>query len=190
MSDAEVAASLTRSHAAYRSWHTKDLAERCALRQRIADLHRQHSIDLAKLMTLEMGKPITQAKAEVELSAAIYEYYATSGEKLLADEELDIAGAGQSSGQLPSDHSWASCRGTSPITKWRGSSPPTCAGQHHPAQARQQLPATSTAHCRNRRRGRGPGRRLPEPHRHLRTGRGHHRQPQTPRRIPHSANSD
>jgi acyl-CoA reductase-like NAD-dependent aldehyde dehydrogenase len=95
MTDSEVSASLTRSLAAYRSWHTKDLAERCALLQRIADLHRQHSIELAKLMTLEMGKPISQAKAEVELSAAIYEYYATSGEKLLADEELDIAGPGR-----------------------------------------------------------------------------------------------
>lgn len=95
MTDAEVADSLTSSHAAYRSWHMKDLAERCTLLQRIADLHRQHSIDLAKLMTLEMGKPITQAKAEVELAAAIYEYYATSGEKLLADEELDISGAGR-----------------------------------------------------------------------------------------------
>lgn len=95
MTDTEVAASLKRSHAAYKSWHTKDLAERCALLQQIADLHRQHSVDLAKLMTLEMGKPIVQAKAEVELSAAIYEYYATSGEKLLADEELDIAGAGR-----------------------------------------------------------------------------------------------
>jgi acyl-CoA reductase-like NAD-dependent aldehyde dehydrogenase len=95
MTDAEVTASLTRSHDAYRSWHTKDLVERRALLQRIADLHRQHSVELAKLMTLEMGKPISQATAEVELSAAIYEYYATSGEKLLADEELDIAGAGR-----------------------------------------------------------------------------------------------
>jgi acyl-CoA reductase-like NAD-dependent aldehyde dehydrogenase len=95
MTDTEVTASLKRSHTAYRSWHTKDLAERCALLQQIADLHRQHSVDLAKLMTLEMGKPIVQARAEVELSAAIYEYYATSGEKLLADEELEIAGAGR-----------------------------------------------------------------------------------------------
>ena len=95
MTDSEVAASLKRSYKAYQSWHAKDLAERCALLQRIADLHRQHSIDLAKLMALEMGKPIAQAKTEVELSAAIYEYYATSGEQLLADEELDIAGAGR-----------------------------------------------------------------------------------------------
>ncbi|MGN7149250.1 NAD-dependent succinate-semialdehyde dehydrogenase [Arthrobacter sp. SAFR-179] len=95
MTDSEVAASLKRSYKAYQSWHAKDLAERCALLQRIADLHRQHSIDLAKLMALEMGKPISQARTEVELSAAIFEYYATSGEQLLADEELDIAGAGR-----------------------------------------------------------------------------------------------
>jgi succinate-semialdehyde dehydrogenase/glutarate-semialdehyde dehydrogenase len=95
MADSEVTASLKRSYEAYRTWHSKDLAERCALLQRIADLHRQHSIDLAKLMTLEMGKPISQARTEVELSAAIFEYYATSGEQLLADEELDIAGAGR-----------------------------------------------------------------------------------------------
>jgi succinate-semialdehyde dehydrogenase/glutarate-semialdehyde dehydrogenase len=95
MTDADVTAALTRSLDAYRSWHTTDLAERRALLQRVADLHRQHSIELAKLMTLEMGKPVSQAKAEIELSASIYEYYATSGEQLLADEELDIAGAGR-----------------------------------------------------------------------------------------------
>ncbi len=61
----------------------------------MADLHRQHAGELAELTTLEMGKPIAQAKAEVELSAAIYEYYATTGPTLLADEELDIAGAGR-----------------------------------------------------------------------------------------------
>ena len=42
-----------------------------------------------------MGKPLTQAKGEVELAAAIYEYYATKGSDLLADETLDIAGSGE-----------------------------------------------------------------------------------------------
>ena len=51
--------------------------------------------ELARLMTLEMGKPVTQAKGEVELSAAIFEYYATKGPDLLADEILDIAGSGK-----------------------------------------------------------------------------------------------
>ena len=83
-----------------RSWPTSlgadaDLADRAALLSRVADLHRQHAGELAGLTTLEMGKPIAQAKAEVELSAAIFEYYATTGPQLLADEELDIAGAGR-----------------------------------------------------------------------------------------------
>jgi acyl-CoA reductase-like NAD-dependent aldehyde dehydrogenase len=95
MTDAEASASVARSAGAYRGWHRKELSERRSLLQRIADLHRQHSVELAKLMTLEMGKPIAQAKVEVELSASIYEYYAKSGEKLLADEELDIAGTGR-----------------------------------------------------------------------------------------------
>ena len=51
--------------------------------------------ELAQLMTLEMGKPVTQAKGEIELSAAIFEYYATKGPDLLVDEILDIAGSGK-----------------------------------------------------------------------------------------------
>jgi Aldehyde dehydrogenase family len=61
---------------------------------RVADLHRQHETELAELMTIEIGKPIVQAKAEVELSAAIYDY-ANSRPRLLADEILDIAGTGR-----------------------------------------------------------------------------------------------
>jgi succinate-semialdehyde dehydrogenase/glutarate-semialdehyde dehydrogenase len=37
-----------------------------------------------------MGKPIEQAVGEVEFAAAIYEYYADNGEKLLADEEIEL----------------------------------------------------------------------------------------------------
>ena len=95
MPDADVEQALARAAGAYRSWREADLAERAAVLSRVADLHRQHDTELAKLMTLEMGKPIAQAKAEVELSATIYEYYATSGPRLLADEVLDIAGAGR-----------------------------------------------------------------------------------------------
>ena len=95
MSDPDVQQALARALVAYQSWRETDLADRAALLSRVADLHRQHAGELAELTTLEMGKPIAQAKAEVELSAAIYEYYATTGPQLLADEELDIAGAGR-----------------------------------------------------------------------------------------------
>ena len=95
MSDPDVQQALARALAAYQSWRETELLQRAALLSRVADLHRQHASELAGLTTLEMGKPIAQAKAEVELSAAIFEYYATTGPQLLADEELDIAGGGR-----------------------------------------------------------------------------------------------
>lgn len=95
MTDADAAAALELAHTAYATYREVDLAERAALLQRVADLHREHAEELAALMTLEMGKPIAQARGEVALSASIYEYYATKGPALLADEELDIAGEGR-----------------------------------------------------------------------------------------------
>jgi len=95
MSDGEAEQALTGSLDAYRSWHQADVADRASVLARISDLHRRHASELAHLMTVEVGKPITQARAEVELSASIYEYYATSGPRLLADEVLDIAGGGR-----------------------------------------------------------------------------------------------
>ena len=95
MSDADADRALTRAHEAYLDWRNIELKERAAVLGRVADLFRQNATDLAELTTLEMGKPITQAKGEVELSAAIFDYYATKGLVLLADEVLDIAGSGR-----------------------------------------------------------------------------------------------
>ncbi|OZE31889.1 MULTISPECIES: NAD-dependent succinate-semialdehyde dehydrogenase [unclassified Rhodococcus (in: high G+C Gram-positive bacteria)] len=94
-SDEQVMASLSAADAAYRTWRTAEVAERASVLQRVADLHRERETELAELMTLEMGKPIAQARGEVKLSASIFEYYATKGTDLLADEELDIAGSGR-----------------------------------------------------------------------------------------------
>ena len=85
-----VAASAT----AYRSWRATDQAERRELLTRVAQQHRDHAEELAELLTLEMGKPIAQARGEVELSAQIYQYYADNLEKFMADEPLEISGPG------------------------------------------------------------------------------------------------
>ncbi|TPG36683.1 NAD-dependent succinate-semialdehyde dehydrogenase [Mycolicibacterium hodleri] len=95
ISDADADDALTRAYEAYLDWRTVDLKERAAVVGRVADLFRQNATELAELMTLEMGKPVTQARGEIELSAAIFEYYATKGPDLLTDEILDIAGAGR-----------------------------------------------------------------------------------------------
>jgi len=94
MSDADADRALTTASTAFRSWRRADVEDRAGLLSRVAELHRHHATELAKLMTLEMGKPIAQARKEVELAAAIYEYYATTGPSFLEDEVLDIAGPG------------------------------------------------------------------------------------------------
>lgn len=93
--DDEIQGVLEQAHDAYRSWRRVDLAGRATVLSRVADLHRQHATELAELATLEMGKPITQARGEVELAAAIFDYYAEEGPNLTADEQLTIAGPGR-----------------------------------------------------------------------------------------------
>ncbi len=95
ISDDDADRALVRAHEAYLGWRNTELKERAAVLGRVADLFRQNATTLAELTTLEMGKPVTQAKGEIELSAAIFEYYATKGPDLLADEVLDIAGSGK-----------------------------------------------------------------------------------------------
>jgi len=95
ISDAEAAAALGRAAKAYTDWSTQPLAERAAVLTRIAELHRERKDELAKSIALEMGKPVTQAQGEIELSASIFDYYAAQGPDLLRDEELEVAGGGR-----------------------------------------------------------------------------------------------
>ena len=94
ISDAGLDNLIGRSTAAYRSWRTAALEQRRAVLARAAEIHREQAEELAKLLTLEMGKPIAQARGEVELVASIYRYYADHVEEYMADEPLDITGTG------------------------------------------------------------------------------------------------
>lgn len=73
---------------AAKAWSATPIAERCALLQRAAAVLRDHADDFARLMTLEMGKPIAEARAEIEKSARGCEYYATEGPGFLEDEVI------------------------------------------------------------------------------------------------------
>ncbi|RRR85232.1 NAD-dependent succinate-semialdehyde dehydrogenase [Streptomyces sp. RP5T] len=95
MTDAEVAEALTRAAEVYRDWARTTVEDRVAVLARIAELHRERSAELAEAMATEMGKPLAQAEGEVNLSASIYEYYATAGARLLTDEVIEIGAGGR-----------------------------------------------------------------------------------------------
>lgn len=89
--NAEVEQAIERAHTTFLSWKETSFAERAKVMQKAADLLRKDVDAYAKLLTLEMGKVVSEAKAEVELSAAIFEYYARHAEALLAPEKLPVA---------------------------------------------------------------------------------------------------
>lgn len=86
--DAQVAQALERGHTAFQRWRLKPVSERVTFLQKAADLLRAKRTEYAKLLTTEMGKLLAEAEAEVELSAAILEYYVKHAEAQLAPQPL------------------------------------------------------------------------------------------------------
>ena len=84
---------LARSHAAFSTWRAVSPAERSEVLSKVAAAYDERKDELAQLIALEMGKPVRQAVGEVQLSGAIYQWYADHGPGLLEDEKLDVPGA-------------------------------------------------------------------------------------------------
>lgn len=89
MTDKEVDLLVARATKAFGNWRKTTYKQRADLLHKVAALMRKKKESLAKLITLEMGKLISQAKAEIDLSANIIDYYATNGAKFLEDKHLD-----------------------------------------------------------------------------------------------------
>ncbi len=79
---------LQKAEACFETWRKYSFADRKKVMQKVAALMRERSDELAALITLEMGKRIKESKGEVELSASIYDYYATHAADFLADQPL------------------------------------------------------------------------------------------------------
>jgi len=84
--DAEAKAIIERAHAAFGHWRKTDVATRAEVLRALGSSLRDHGDELCALMTAEMGKPIGQGPAEVELCAAICEWTAEHGPAALEDE--------------------------------------------------------------------------------------------------------
>ncbi|MFJ8673338.1 NAD-dependent succinate-semialdehyde dehydrogenase [Streptomyces sp. NPDC093589] len=84
----------TAGHA-FEAWRKRSIEERAAVVGRVAELMRERKETLARTLTLEMGKPISEARGEVDLSASILAYYAEHGPAFAAPEILDFEGEGE-----------------------------------------------------------------------------------------------
>ncbi len=82
----ELERTLASAHAAFVEWRTQPFARRAQRLQEAARVLRARKAESARAMTLEMGKPIVQAEAEVDKCAWVCEYYAEHGEALLAEQ--------------------------------------------------------------------------------------------------------
>jgi acyl-CoA reductase-like NAD-dependent aldehyde dehydrogenase len=85
-SPAQVEAALAAAHRASASWAQLGTTRRGDILRAIAAQLRSNKTQLAKLIVLEMGKPLTEAEGEVEKSAWNCEYVAEHGPAWLADE--------------------------------------------------------------------------------------------------------
>jgi len=70
------------------AWRALQIGERCALLRQAAAVLRTRSEEFARTMTLEMGKPIGEARAEIGKCALGCDYYAEQAPAFLADEVI------------------------------------------------------------------------------------------------------
>ena len=89
----ELERTLAAASAAFHEWRGVAFATRTQKMREAARVLRARAGDYARTMTLEMGKPIVQAEAEIDKCAVACEYYADHAEAMLAPQprETDAA---------------------------------------------------------------------------------------------------
>ena len=71
----QVQQALASSARAFQTWRFTPVQQRSAILHRAAALMRDHAQDLALTLTLEQGKPLAQALAEITLSAEVLDWF-------------------------------------------------------------------------------------------------------------------
>jgi succinate-semialdehyde dehydrogenase/glutarate-semialdehyde dehydrogenase len=83
---------LARAAEAFRTYRRTTFAERAEWMRRAAEILEAEKDAFARIMTLEMGKPLEAARQEAAKCATACRYYVENAERLLADEAVDMGG--------------------------------------------------------------------------------------------------
>jgi succinate-semialdehyde dehydrogenase/glutarate-semialdehyde dehydrogenase len=86
----EIEAALAAAADAFATWRDSPLAERRALLQGVAAVLRERRDDFARLITQEMGKPLEEARGEIDKCVLGCEFYAGWAEAMLAEEPVEV----------------------------------------------------------------------------------------------------
>ena len=115
---AETREAIEAADRALPAWRKKTAKERAAVLRKWFDLMLQHQDDLAKLMTVEQGKPLAESKGEVAYAAAFLEWFGEEAKRVYGDTHSRATRPTSASSRSSSrSASWrASRRGTS---RWR-----------------------------------------------------------------------
>ena len=93
MTPEEAASAVEHAHETWTSWRKTSFAQRGRLMTRAGVILRERKHELAKLMALEMGKPVKQGIAEAEKCAWVCDYYAANAEAHLAPDLIKTEGS-------------------------------------------------------------------------------------------------
>jgi succinate-semialdehyde dehydrogenase/glutarate-semialdehyde dehydrogenase len=93
--DAEVETALAASDEAYRSWRDLPISERARIVTRVGELFKENASRLGAIATEEMGKPLPEAVDEADFCGDIFEYFASEGPGLAADQEIKTFAKGK-----------------------------------------------------------------------------------------------
>lgn len=95
LGDKQIEAKLELAAKAYEGWRDSSMQERTSLLSTLGDLYEEQQEDLAQLATIEMGKPITQARSEVQKCADLLHYYAEHGPPMLETRNWELSDGGR-----------------------------------------------------------------------------------------------
>lgn len=88
LTEKELEERLSNSQKAFASWRNVPLTERCKLLKKAATVLRDNVEEYARMITLEMGKPLKESRSEVTKCAWVCDYYAENAPTFLADETI------------------------------------------------------------------------------------------------------
>ncbi|MEX0739891.1 MAG: NAD-dependent succinate-semialdehyde dehydrogenase [Pseudohongiella sp.] len=89
MTEKQATERLDACHSAFLQWRKLTHQERAPYLRKIGQTLRDNADELAALMTNETGKLLKDGLVEIELCAAIFDYTAENGPRILADEERE-----------------------------------------------------------------------------------------------------